>query len=108
MRVLQLNHSLTASRCRALASQIIDDAIMIKSSNTPSEDFMQMLSRTDVFGRYICESSGKHLHYFCNQIILNVKAVYLTKSTGKKDLWRYVTDTQEMSYAIVSQRVLRC
>ena len=61
-----------ASRCRPLASQSIDD-VMIKSSNTPPKDFMQMLARNDMFERYICELSGKQLHYFCNQIILNVK-----------------------------------
>ena len=71
---IQCQHKLTqqASRCRRLDSQSIDD-VMIKSSNTPPEDFMQMLARNDVFARYICESSGKHQHCFCNQIILYVK-----------------------------------
>ena len=64
---IQCQHKLTR-----LDSQSIDD-VMIKSSNTPPEDFMQMLARKDVFARYICESSGKHQHFFCNQIILYVK-----------------------------------
>ena len=70
---IKRQHMLTeqASRCRPLDPQSIDD-VMIRSSNTPPEDFMQMLDRNDVFERYICESSGKHQHCFCNQIILYV------------------------------------